>query len=216
MAARRYGVSARLCYARLLAGRTAGKGFLQRVLLGSTASRLLRMSKHPVLVVKEPCRNPYRRVLVAVDFSPGSERAVHVAREVAPDAGIVLLHVFEVPFEGRLKYAGVSEDVIRRYRVEGRERALRQLRDMAGAVGLAAADCTIRVLTGDATRQIVHLEENLDCDLVVMGKHGANVTEELLLGSVTSHVLAESRSDVLVIVDTRAPMDASAAAGVPG
>jgi len=36
-----------------------------------------------------------------------------------------------------------------------------------------------------------------------MGKHGTNVTEELLLGSVTKQVLAESRSDVLVVVDKR-------------
>jgi nucleotide-binding universal stress UspA family protein len=31
------------------------------------------------------------------------------------------------------------------------------------------------------------------------------VTEELLLGSVTSHVLAQSQADVLVIRDTRSP-----------
>jgi nucleotide-binding universal stress UspA family protein len=31
------------------------------------------------------------------------------------------------------------------------------------------------------------------------------VTEELLLGSVTKRVLAESRSDVLVVVDERRP-----------
>jgi len=33
-----------------------------------------------------------------------------------------------------------------------------------------------------------------------MGKHGESVLEELLLGSVTRHVLAESQSDVLVSV----------------
>ncbi len=33
-----------------------------------------------------------------------------------------------------------------------------------------------------------------------MGKHGENFLEELLLGSVTKHVLAESQGDVLVSV----------------
>jgi len=37
-----------------------------------------------------------------------------------------------------------------------------------------------------------------DCDLVVLGKHGRSAAEDLLLGSVTKHVLAEGRSDVLV------------------
>jgi nucleotide-binding universal stress UspA family protein len=32
----------------------------------------------------------------------------------------------------------------------------------------------------------------------VLGKHGQSATEELLLGSVTKHVLAEGRSDVLI------------------
>ncbi len=34
--------------------------------------------------------------------------------------------------------------------------------------------------------------------LIAIGKHGRNMVEELLLGSVTKHVLAESAGDVLV------------------
>lgn len=37
-----------------------------------------------------------------------------------------------------------------------------------------------------------------DADLVVMGKHGQSVAEDLLLGSVSKHVLAEGTTDVLV------------------
>jgi len=180
-----------------------GKGFLQRFLLGSTASRLLRKSPCPVLMVKEACRAPYRRALVAVDFSPASELSIRLAREVAPGADVVLLHVFDVPFEGQLRYAGVGEDAIHRYRIEARERGLRQLHDMARVAGVSGTDCTTRVLHGDATRQILFEEENSDCDLIVIGKHGTHVTEELLLGSVTNRVLAESRSDVLVVLDKR-------------
>lgn len=68
------------------------------------------------------------------------------------------------------------------------------------------------VLHGDATRQIISQEENYDCDLIVMGKHGTRVTEEPLPGSVTNRVLAESCSDVLVVVDARALIDAGAPA----
>lgn len=184
-----------------------GKGFLQRFMVGSTASRLLRTSRRPVLLVKEPCRAPYRRILVAVDFSPGVERAVRTACALAPAASLILLHVFEVPFEGKLHYAGVSEEVIHQYRFEARELATRRLHQLAAAVGLAKGDYVARVVHGDATRQILHEEEQYDCDLIVMGKHGTHVTEELLLGSVTKRVIAESRSDVLVVVDRQAPVD---------
>lgn len=175
-----------------------GQGFLQRLILGSTASRVLRTSARPVLVVKEPCRAAYRRVLVAVDFSAASVAALRLAREVAPGAELVLLHAFEVPFEGKLHYAGVEEDAIRLYRSELQERALAQLHESAAAAGLGKADYSARVLRGNPSRCIVSAEETHDCDLVVAGKHGASVTEDLLLGSVTQHLLAESRSDVLV------------------
>ncbi len=38
----------------------------------------------------------------------------------------------------------------------------------------------------------------LDCDLVVLGKHGVSATADLLLGSVTRRVLAEGSVDVAV------------------
>lgn len=38
----------------------------------------------------------------------------------------------------------------------------------------------------------------MDADLIVMGKHGRSALEELLLGSVTEHVLAYSGCDVFI------------------
>lgn len=180
-----------------------GSGFLQRMLLGSTASRLLRKSKCPVLIVKQEAHKAYKRALVAVDFSPGSETAIRIAREVAPNADLVLLHIFEVPFEGKMQYAGVSDEVIHQYRIEARTRATRQLQELAQSAGLPSGDYSGLVVHGDATRNIIEHEEKYRCDLIVMGKHGTHVTEELLLGSVTKRVLAESRSDVLVVIDKR-------------
>jgi nucleotide-binding universal stress UspA family protein len=180
-----------------------GAGFLQRVLLGSTASRLLRKSRCPVLVVKQAAQDSYRRILITIDFSPASRTAIDLARTLAPHAHLLLLHVFEVPFEGKMQYAGVGEDIIFQYRIEARERALHQLHELAENAGLTTLDYTVLVLQGDATRQIIEQEEQHDCDLIVTGKHGTHVTEELLLGSVAKRVLAESGSDVLIVVDER-------------
>lgn len=179
-----------------------GADFMRRLLLGSTASRLLRRTtRHPVLVVKQPLHEPYRRILIPVDFSSVSVRAIRLARLISPGANIVLLHAFEVPFEGKLAFAGVEEDVIRHYRVAARQDALRRMRALADVAGLSIGDYSPLVVHGDPSQQTVVQEQELDCDLIVMGKHGANVTEELLLGSVTKHVLAESQCDVLVVVD---------------
>lgn len=180
-----------------------GRSFWQRMLLGSTASHLLRKSHWPVLVVKQPARESYRRVVVAMDFSPVSAAALALARQIAPEAKPVLAHVFELPFEGLLATAGVSTVDINRYQVEVRDHALLTLHEMAHQAGLEPGGYRLEVRHGHAARMLPELVAQAGADLVVMGKHGTHVTEELLLGSVTKRVLAESTSDVLVVVDER-------------
>ncbi|MHB1429590.1 MAG: universal stress protein [Rhodocyclaceae bacterium] len=182
-----------------------GESFLRHALLGATAARLLRKSaRRPVLVVKQPPHESYRSVLVAVDFSPVSLAAISWAQQVAPGAAIVLLHAFELPYEGKLTFAGVKEDVIRQYVATSSQVRLARIHELAAQAGLAPQNYMARVIHGDPAQQIVALEQEYDVDLVVVGKHGAHIVEELLLGSVTKHVLAEAQGDVLVMCDPRA------------
>ncbi len=204
-AARAVHEAARAFDADLVVVGAHGHGFAQRVLLGSTASAVIRTSRRPVLVVKQAGREPYRRALLPIDFSPGSERAVRVARALAPGAVLVLLHAFELPYEGMMQYAGIDAETIRRARLDARLRSVGRLHALAGAAGLGALDYDADVLLGHPVRRIVSAERHHGCDLVVLGKHGTHVTDELLLGSVTKRVLAESRSDVLVVADPRRP-----------
>ncbi len=74
----------------------------------------------------------------------------------------------------------------------------------APGAGLAPADWTPCIAHADASLAIVEQEQEQACDLIVIGKHGRSMLEELLLGSVTTHVLAESAGDVLVSTATRA------------
>lgn len=68
---------------------------------------------------------------------------------------------------------------------------------------------------GNASMRILEAEQALDCDLVVMGKHGQSATEELLLGSVTKHVPAEGSADVLVSTSRQPWVEPSPAAPIP-
>lgn len=178
-----------------------GGGLITPHRLGATASRLLRKSPCPVLVVKQPAQHAYRHALIAIDFSPVSVNAIRLTRALAPAARLTLIHVFEVPFEGKLQFAGVSEEMIHRYRIEARAEALRQLHETAEAAGLRPDEYEVVVEHGDRVRQILNHERV--CDLVVTGKHGATLSEELLLGSVTLHLLSETQADVLTVIDPR-------------
>ncbi len=175
-----------------------GEGFLRHLLPGTTASRLLPLTRRPVLLVKQAPHEPYRRVLVPVDFSPASATALRLVRALAPQAHIVLLHAFEAPFEGKLAYAGVAREIIEHYRTSMRLETQQRLRSLAAAAGLSSQDTTLLTLHGDASQHIIEQEQEQDCDLIVMGKHGAGMVEDFLLGSVTKHVLSASQADVLV------------------
>ena len=54
------------------------------------------------------------------------------------------------------------------------------------------------VRQGDVSQRILEQEQEADCDLIVIGKHGKDAIEELLLGRVTRHVLTEAQGDILV------------------
>ncbi len=176
-----------------------GAGFVRELLLGSTTERVLRKTRRSLLVVKQMAHETYRRVLLPIDFSPRSIDALHRAQAVAPQAEFVLLHAFEVPFEGKLRYAGVEESSLSSLRIQAKRDATAKMNELVVAAGVDEARVRRLVLHGDATMQILAQELEQDCDLIVIGKRGLGLLEELLLGSVTKHVLAQSSADVLVI-----------------
>lgn len=176
-----------------------GEGFLRQLTLGSTASRLLRKSRQPVLVVKQAPHEPYRRALVAIDFSPASLAALAAVRQLAPEATLVLVHAVELPFEGKMQYAGVDPEIIQRYRIQAQLDGMQRLRELARQQALPAS-CQLFALHGNAPSLLLEQEQEQDCDLIVVGKRGTHMIEELLLGSTTKHLLMESQGDVLVAV----------------
>lgn len=179
-----------------------GAGWLRRLAIGTTAERLLRRTRRPILVVRQMPRGRYRRVIVATDFSPAAAPALTLARQAAPDAHLILLHAFEVPFREKLQFAGVDPTTIEHYRERGRSTALQRLQGLARDHGLLPSQWEPLVVEGDASLRLVEQEQERDADLVVVGKHGQSAAEDLLLGSVTKHLLAEGSVDVLVVTAT--------------
>lgn len=175
-----------------------GGNFVRDLFLGATAEKVLRKTSRPLLVVRREPQAPYRRLLVPVDFSPASGRALELALAVAPGAEITLLHAFEVPFEGKLRFVGVKDEVIHHYRNEARQEASRSMEALLEAFKPEAARLTSRVEHGYPSSVIRKRAEELAPDLIVMGKHGQSELETMLLGSVTKHVLLETDCDMLV------------------
>jgi len=183
--------------AELLVIGAHGEGFLDSLRLGSTASRLIRRTPCPVLVVKQAPVGSYRRALIATDFFPPSLAALRLTRRLLPDAAIVLVHAIETPFESKMEHAGIGAELIARYRMDAQREARTRLRELVDREALPANTEQI-ARHGDIARLIVDQAEALDCDLIVVGKHGLGPVEDFLLGSTTFNVLRESGRDVLI------------------
>lgn len=175
-----------------------GTGFVRDLLIGSTTERVLKKGTRPMLVVKQMPHEPYRRILVPVDFSARSLAAIQLAHAVAPMADLILLNAFEAPFEGKLHYAGANDLELNELRAAARREAMERMNHLAGQTDIPAGKLQRLVLPGPATHCILEQEQEQDCDLIAIGKHGYGMMEEFMMGSVTKHVLALSSCDVLV------------------
>lgn len=180
---------AREVAADLVVAGVRGAGNMQRLFLGSTTARLLRVRSGPVLIVRRP-NWPYERVLAAVDFSADSDTALIWAKRLAREVHLDVLHVLEPEFDRRLP---PSE----------REAANSDMRNIAknlmdNLLANLPGENTVHIETGYVPIRILELAQQWRSDLIVVGRHGHGGLEEYLLGSVSKDLAQAADCDVLV------------------
>lgn len=176
-----------------------GGNFFSDLLLGNTADKLIHLCKRPVLVVKNLPQQPYRRVLVPVDFSEDSLRAAEVALRTAPQADVTFLHAFEVLFEGQMQFANVPRDIIDDYRVKAHDEARIRLNRFVDALDVKNRRVKRAVTFGIPGPVVREHAKATNPDLNVLGKHGRSRFAEMIIGSVTRDTIDQTSSDVLVV-----------------
>ena len=194
-------VTAIQCFATpvgLLVLGAQGSHPLRDFALGSTAQRVLRKTFVPVLVVRRRAEAHYRQVLVAVDFQSDARCALEYAQALAPQARLNLVHVYRFPFERKMRYSGVPDDLIGFYRAEARAAASRCMRELVSS-RVSSNAVNPLIVHGDAVATLLDKERELNADLIVLTRRNKSLTEELLLESVTLKLLERSRCDVLVM-----------------
>ncbi|GAB6061905.1 universal stress protein [Deferrisoma palaeochoriense] len=180
-----------------------GHGALAETVLGTTAGQVVEFAPCPVLVLRlslldedggRYCslrfRNVLDRVVVPVDFSSHTIKAVGVVQDLGPRvATAVLLHVNPpgLPEHGGAAPAeAFAEDD--RGRLEGIAKTLRD----AGC-----REVEIRIEAGDPRERIVAASE--EATLLVLGSRGWTPWKELLLGSTAHAAVRHARCPVLLV-----------------
>ncbi len=168
--------------------------------VGSTATRLLRSPKCPVLVVRLRESRPYEQVLCAVDMREASMRAASQAVAMFKQAHHLLVCAVDAELEGTSWMNSVAAGQARLQRTSMHDFAVRQLEELAQELSSQAEHpVTTKVIDDVPARAIVALAAELPADCVVVGHHGQSGAGWRPLGSMAQHVLQHTSRDVLVV-----------------
>lgn len=186
---------------------TRGLSGLTRWVMGSTAEKLLRASRVPLLVIKaEPQEKApqgkaiFQQILVPLDGSTVGETALPLARALTTKlgAGLSLLQVVPRAYEVAVAIdyvPGYPEQVISNLR----EGALAYLKTVKERLGKNGVDASMEVRIGNPSEEIINYAEETKADLIAMSTHGRSGISRWVLGSVTAKVVRAIKTPVLLV-----------------
>lgn len=174
---------------------------LRGVLTGTTAERVLRETRRPVLVAAGVPAAPYRRLLLATDLSPGAEAAARVVDRLGFDraVGIAAVHAISTAAMPLLLRTPVTAAASEGLLDELRREASAELARFLAGVGLVRARrvvCPVRDRVADT---LLEVAARLRADLLVLATRGRVGLGKLVLGSVAEAVLKQAEIDVLAV-----------------
>lgn len=147
--------------------------------------------------VKKTSRIRPKLILVPIDFSPESNRALETAREYAGEFGgkIALIHVVEPVVLPDIAAASL---LMENDRVM--DAARKRLADVAQEfrLGKGLLDRVV-VRFGRPFHEIADAASTLHADLIVLSTHGNTGLKHVLLGSVAERVVRHAPCPVLIV-----------------
>jgi nucleotide-binding universal stress UspA family protein len=141
------------------------------------------------------------RILLATDGSPHAELAAMKAVDLAKSTK-ARLHVVAVgrtfPAAVYDVYTEAGHEDLRREAQEVLDQQVRKIEEAGGTVAIAHLKMNER-----RDEAIVHLAEDIDADLIVIGSRGFGGLRRALLGNVADSVVRHAHCPVLVVRPTQ-------------
>ena len=147
-----------------------------------------------------------KRVLIAIDYNPVSEKVAEKGYELAKQLGaeVCLLHVlddagyYQTQFPTFLGYDGVT--------AMGPDMNLAvELRNIAedflqkAAAHLKDPNVKTHLAEGDTARVLLNYAEEWDANVLVMGTHSHSALEKLLIGTVAEKIIEKTKIPVYLV-----------------
>jgi nucleotide-binding universal stress UspA family protein len=188
---------------------THGRKGLAHALLGSVAERVTRLATIPVMLVRESKHATlpsWQRILVAVDGSSASRKALNVADQLAQttSAELHLLHVIPdlpMPLVDPIGVGAVAASLTYENTLKELEHEARIVMEVSRSEIETQKTVfhTARAQRERIADTIMRYAREQHCDLIVMGTHGRTGLNHLLLGSVAEGVTHTTPVPLLLI-----------------
>ena len=188
---------------------THGRHGLPRLVLGSVAEKVVRLSPVPVLTLRAPDGEhaaadrppavvPPQNILVATDFSPAAETALDQALELAEEVGaqVHVMHAYQLPIIG-FPDGVVIPDAAIASRIIGW--AEKELAECVARRKASSVKITSILEQADPREAVLTVARRISADLVVLGTHGRRGIARALMGSTAEGILRASPVPVLTI-----------------
>lgn len=144
----------------------------------------------------------YKRLLVAVDFTDQSIRALQVARDLGTrlNAGLDIVHfvpirMIGIDMEGMETEAAYIEELHQSDLAE----AGKKLEEFVKQHTMTNDDVAFHLYSGEPAMDINTRAREVGADMIIVGTHGRTGLKHLLLGSVAESILRNSEIPVLCV-----------------
>ena len=145
----------------------------------------------------------YKRILIATDGSPLSDKAVEHGLSLAALSGATVVALKVVPRYPRSSFEGgmpVDMNDVKRIEAQWGDAAQAMVDGVKAQGGAQGVTVKAVVAKSDLVAEaVIAAAKKHKCDLIVMASHGRKGLKRLLLGSETQHVLTHSHIPVLVL-----------------
>ena len=152
-------------------------------------------------ILQQIPRLHFKRVLVPVDGSKNSKRAIRIAAAIAKKDGarLFVVHVVQTPVY--LYMGEMPSPFIGEYMDFADTEARKMVNGMVLLAKSHGVKATGQVITDDPSivEAIIDFAVKKRVDLIVVGTRGLTGFKKLLLGSVTSGIVSHAHCEVLVV-----------------
>ena len=182
----------------IVLGPSVHDGFLDRILHGSTAGRLIRASAIPLWIVDSDRPSQIKRILVPIDLRPVSEELVGLANQLHGSTGAErhLLHCLSFPLDISMHRHADAKTKLKEYHEQTLAAAEKRIDELLGS---DRAGWKVTLRQDAVTRAVPELIAEHNIDLLLIAGVSLPRIAGVLLGTTAEKILSKIHAPSYVI-----------------